>query len=135
MKTWKFAACVLLFISCAGTNSSRELANEAPDHMVVVSPKLDEAPEPRGGLAALQAAANAPEEVIKQNKSAIVWVEAVIDINGRVVGTKVAKSSGYESIDAVAMLAVARVPWKSGRKNGEPRAATVRVPIRFGAPE
>lgn len=133
MKTWKSAVCVLLLMSCAGTNSSREATNEDPDHIVVVSPKLDQAPEPRAGLAALQAATGSPEEVIKQNKSAIVWVEAVIDINGRVAGTKIAKSSGYESIDAAAMLAVARAQWKPGRKKGAPQAATVHVPIRFGA--
>lgn len=135
MKTWKSAACVLLLMSCAGTNSLRETANDEANHLVVVSPKLDQAPEPHGGLAAIQAAVRSPEEVIKQNKSAIVWVEAVIDINGRVAGTKIAKSSGFENLDAAAMLAVARVVWKPGRKKGEPRAATVRVPIRFGMAE
>ena len=133
--TRKFVAVVLLLMSCAGSKSPQtELSDNGEwdeAKVKVISPKLDHAPEPVGGVAALQAAAEAPEEVVKQNKSATVLVEARIDINGRVGGTKVVKSSGYKSIDAAAMLAVARSRWKCGRKKGEPLEAIVHVPIYF----
>ncbi len=135
--TRKFAALVLLLLGCAGSKSPQ---TEFSDNggwddakVAVISPKMDQAPEPVGGMAALQASVEQPDEVMKQNKSAKVVVEAKIDINGRVVGTKVARSSGYKNVDAAAMLAVSRVQWKSGRKKGEPVAATVQVPIYFSS--
>jgi protein TonB len=133
--TWKFAVLVLLLLGCAGSKPPQTEVSDNGDwpeaKITVVSPKMDQAPEPVGGMAALQASVEQPEEVMKQNKSAQVIVEAKIDINGRVAGTKVAKSSGYKNVDAAAMLAVSRVQWKSGRKKGEPVAATVQVPIYF----
>ncbi len=133
--TRKFAAVVLLFMGCAGTQAPSTNTNDTYEpedaKVTVVAPKLDKAPEPIGGMAALQALVEMPDEVVKQNKSATAVVEARIDINGRVSGTKIAKSSGYKSIDAAAMLAVSRSQWKCGRKQGEPLAATVQVTIYF----
>lgn len=133
--TSKFAALVLLLMGCAGSRSPQtELSDNGgwdEAKVTIVSPKMDQAPEPVGGMATLQAVVEPPDEILKQNKSARVVVEAKIDINGRVVGTKVVKSSGYKNVDAAAMLAVSRVQWKSGRKKGEPLAATVQVPIFF----
>lgn len=134
--TRKFAAVVLLLVmGCAGSQSQqgeiREEGELTETNITVIALKLDKAPELLGGLAALQALVEPPEEVVKQNKSATVVVEAKIDINGRVSGTKVVKSSGYKGMDAAAMLAVSRSQWKCGRKQGEPLDAIVQVPIYF----
>jgi TonB family protein len=45
--------------------------------------------------------------------------------------TKIAQSSGFAGMDSEALLAVARVKWKPGRRRGEPVTATVRVPVVF----
>ncbi len=129
MRITRMFGASLLLLGCAGSKPPQIELHEGK--IVVASPKLDQAPEPVGGMAALQALVELPEEVVKQNKSATVIVEAKIDINGRVGGTKVAKSSGYKSIDAAAMLAVSRSQWKCGRKKGEPVAAIIQVPIYF----
>lgn len=90
------------------------------------------APEPIGGLALLQAAVNQPEEVRKKNRTGTAVVAATISSNGRVVETRIVKSSGSAAMDAEAMLAVARVSWKPGRRNGVPVTDTVEVTLNFG---
>jgi protein TonB len=96
-----------------------------------VSKGVDTSPEPIGGLAAVQASLREPEEVWKENKEGWVIVEATINTNGRVLETKIAKSSGYVGMDSEAMLAVARVAWKPARKRGLPVIAKVHVPVVF----
>ncbi|MGH7495851.1 MAG: energy transducer TonB [bacterium] len=142
--------CLMIFLltailySCAGTRQNHEqerkkqAATEATTNpktpvprLVVVTSQLDVKPEPVGGTAAIQAAVQEPEEVWKENKMGTTEVEARINANGKVTGTKVRKSSGYAGMDAEAMLAVARVLWKPARKKNMPVEAVVRVAIDF----
>jgi TonB family protein len=130
--------------SCAGTGrdhgqeSRKQAATEETarpkitvPRLVVVTSQLDVKPEPVGGAAAIQAAIQEPEEVWKENRMGTTEVEARINANGKVTGTKVRKSSGYAGMDAEAMLAVSRVQWKPGRKSNKPVEAVVRVVIDF----
>jgi TonB family protein len=129
-----------VMFSCAGTRqagSKSEATSEsgkpkAPvPRVVVVTSRLDVKPEPVGGAAAIQAAVQEPEEVWKENKMGTTEVEARIDANGKIIGTKVHKSSGYAGMDAEAMLAVARVRWKPARKGNKPAESVVRITIEF----
>jgi protein TonB len=72
-----------------------------------------------------------PEEVWKENKNGTTVVEARVNARGKIIGTKVHKSSGYTGMDAEAMLAVSRVRWKPARKQGMPIDSVVRVTIDF----
>ncbi len=135
-----------MFISCAGSRANRTLRTvESPEAkeaeperkdgeespLVTVTSGIDLDPVPVGGFAAIQAAVQEPEEVWKENKAGTTVVEARLNANGKILGTKVYKSSGYPGMDAEAMMAVARVRWKPARKNDQPVAAVVRVPVDF----
>jgi TonB family protein len=134
-----------MLISCAGSRQDRiperegdvaaektEKENNSNIELVVTS-EVDTDPEPVGGLEAIHAAVQEPEEVWKANKTGATVVEARVDANGKVVGTKVYRSSGYPGMDAEAMLAVSRVRWKPARKKNKPVDAVVRVTIDFNS--
>lgn len=122
-------------MSCAATNKNIEQNGKifpvSNDSTQVISPHVDTPPEPVGGSDAIYAALNQPEEVWKENKTGWAVVEATIDPDGRVIATRIVKSSGYAGMDSEAMLAVARVVWKPAHQKGKPIAATVRVPVVF----
>jgi len=136
-------------LACAGTGRQQqtpergEVAESAPGVatsarkaspvLVVVTPHLEVNPEPIGGVAAIAAAVQEPEEVWKQNKMGTTTVEARVDASGKILGTKVYQSSGYAGMDAEAMLAVARVRWKPARKQNRPVEAVVRVRVEFNS--
>ena len=101
------------------------------EEIETVTDRVDTEPEPVGGLAAIQAAVQQPEEVWKENQSGTAVVEARISSNGRVSGTRVVNSSGFPGMDSEAMLAVARVIWKPGRRRGVPIETTVQVQVHF----
>ena len=58
-------------------------------------------------------------------------VEARVDASGAVSAVSVANGSGSRLLDRAAMDAVRRWRFEPARSNGEPVAATVRVPIQF----
>ena len=108
-----------------------ETKKEGKPTLMVVTSNLDDNPQPVGGAAAIQAAVQEPEEVWKENKTGTAVVEARVNAQGKIAGTKVYKSSGYAGMDAEAMLAVARVRWKPGRRSNKPVDSVVRVTIEF----
>jgi protein TonB len=130
----QFLLMLMLFGCAAKPRLDHQAGNPdspPPGKIEVVSSNLDAPPEPMGGTAAIQAALRAPDEVTLENKEGWVVVEATINASGRVIATKIAQSSGFAGMDSEALLAVARVKWKPGRRRGEPVAATVRVPVVF----
>lgn len=133
MRTWKVLLLVSAVIASACLKPlQKEVSNSPPAGAGSGSSDESIAPEPIGGLALLQSAVNQPEEVRKENRSGTAVVAATISSNGRVVETRIVKSSGSAAMDAEAMLAVARASWKPGRRNGVPVTATVEVTLNFG---
>ena len=132
------------FVSCASVQQE-QIRERSPEPITekakaeeklepgleVVTSNLDFSPAPVGGVAAIHAAMQEPEEVWKENKTGAAVVEARVNANGKILGTKIHKSSGYAGMDAEAMLAVARVRWKPARKNDRPVEAVVRVTVDF----
>jgi TonB family protein len=124
----------LLFGCAANKKIDHRTEDQGPlpnDEIEAISSNVDSPPEPIGGLEAIQAVLRMPEEVLIRNKEGWVIIEATINAKGRVASTKVAESSGFPGMDSEAMIAVARVAWKPGRRHGEPVATTVRVPVTF----
>lgn len=88
-------------------------------------------PQPLGGLQAVIAAIRYPEEALKKNWEGVVMVAVLVDAQGRVEETRIAKSSGYGALDDEALIAVARVRWQAGRKDGKPISSWTTVPVEF----
>lgn len=77
-----------------------------------------------------------PAEALRRRLegTARIWVR--VDASGRVLESKVAASSGFESLDKAALEAVSRWKFKPGTKNGEPAASSEAfVPVVFRVPE
>lgn len=131
MKTFIHFTFLLLLAGCVAKPRLGDQTQTPAAEIEIVSKNLDSPPEPVGGLEAIQAVLRAPEEVALKNKEGRVMVEATINTSGRVIATKIAASSGFEGMDAEALLAVARVAWKPARKGGTPVTAVVHVPVVF----
>jgi TonB family protein len=135
MKTRIVLLSGFILVGCAATDKHAEqtekISPASHDSIQAVSKNFDTPPEPVGGADAIHAALNEPEEVWKENKTGWAVVEATIDPEGRIIATRIVKSSGYTGMDSEAMLAVARVAWKPARKKGKSVMATVRVPVVF----
>jgi len=60
-----------------------------------------------------------------------VLLKVEVTANGKVVAVQVEKSSGYGILDQTAREAVALWTFRPARRNGQPIADTVLVPVRF----
>ena len=72
-----------------------------------------------------------PPASLRRGESGTVLVEARVDASGAVSSVSVANGSGSRLLDRAAMDAVRRWRFEPARSNGQPVAATVRVPIQF----
>jgi protein TonB len=119
-----------VFFGCAvfGGKKSTKPAEEA---VALPAEKLDEAPQPIGGLQAVMAAIRYPEDAEKKNIEGVVMVSVLVDSLGRVEETRIAKTSGHGTLDDQALVTVARVRWQPGVKNGKPVNSWTTVPVEF----
>ena len=72
-----------------------------------------------------------PRLARKLGHEGIVQLEALVSVAGRVDDLRIAVGSGHESLDAAALEAVRSWRFSAGRRNGQPVAMRVRVPVRF----
>lgn len=72
-----------------------------------------------------------PRELLRQRVEASVQLKVRVGISGKVTSIQISKSSGYEAMDKAAVDAVQRWEFTPGRRNGQPAAMTVIVPIEF----
>ena len=72
-----------------------------------------------------------PRELLRQRIEASVRLKVRVGISGKVTNIQISQSSGYEAMDKSAVEAVRRWEFKPGRRNGQPAAMTVIVPIEF----
>jgi len=92
--------------------------------------KVEEMPEPIGGLYAIQSKINYPESAKNQGKEGKVFILAYIDEVGDVVETKVIKGAGY-GLDEAALEAVKQTKFTPGKQKGKPVKVQVSIPIVF----
>ena len=72
-----------------------------------------------------------PRELLRRRIEASVRLKVRVGISGKVTSIQIAQSSGYEAMDKSAVEAVRRWEFTPGRRNGQPMAMTVMVPIEF----
>jgi len=92
--------------------------------------KLDKQPFPKGGMKAIAENVVYPLEAKQAGIEGKVTVEAVIDVNGTVISTKVLKSDN-SVLNGAATAAVKKTSFTPGSVEGKPVKATVAVPIMF----
>jgi len=72
-----------------------------------------------------------PELAVKAGVEGRVIVQANIDENGNVTGTKIQQSLGANGCDESAVNAIRSVQWKPAQKDGKPVAVSVHIPVDF----
>lgn len=105
-------------------------AEQAPAKGEAFTP-YDKAPEPVGGLAALQKKIVYPEIVRRAGIQGTAIVNVLIDASGKILETKTQMSSGNEALDLAAIAAIEGVSWKPAEKDRKPIKTWITVPIKF----
>lgn len=72
-----------------------------------------------------------PSSAVSAGEEGTVQVVAEVGIDGRAVGAKISRSSGYPDLDAAALRSIAGWSFTPGTKDGKPMAQEVIVPVRF----
>jgi protein TonB len=67
----------------------------------------------------------------RRRQEGVVLLAVLVDAAGRPESVEVQTSSGFDSLDAAAVAAVKDWEFEPGRRDGEPVASRVEVPIQF----
>ncbi len=92
--------------------------------------KVDEMPEPIGGMKTIQEKILYPEIAKRAGIEGRVFVLAFIDETGNVADAKVIKGVGH-GLDEAALEAVKQTKFTPGKQKGEPKKVQVTIPIMF----
>lgn len=103
----------------AGTKPSQDTKQE-----------IDQLPMPVGGVEAIAKALKYPKTARADSVQGTVYVEATVDVEGKVVKA-VAQKGVREDLDKAALEAVKKVKFKPGMHKGKPVEAIVTIPIAF----
>ena len=116
--SWSKTTCLLVLSLTLGPASM--LADEKP---------YDEAPVPTR-----TAAPAYPYELKREGVAGMVSVSITVDENGNVISPVVKKSTRLE-FEKPALDAVAKWKFKPAKKNGQPVAVKVTIPMKFSIEE
>lgn len=119
-------------IDSTGNTSGRSGPTTPPPGPVSFAERM---PEFQGGDAALQGFWNRNVHfegwMLDGRKRAVVYVEFVVDANGRVVDARIARGCSA-ALDRAVLDAVRRMPdWSPGRQGDRPVAVRFTQPVRF----
>ncbi len=132
MKSFKFILpMVLAIFFIVGNSSAQDSPNKKGDVYMIV----DEMPEYPGGQDALRSFISEnityPEDAKKAGIVGKVFVTFVVDIDGGVINTKIARGVD-PSLDKEAIRVINSLPkWQPGKQKGEAVKVSYTVPIQF----
>ncbi|WP_075591395.1 M56 family metallopeptidase [Labilibacter marinus] len=73
-----------------------------------------------------------PNDAKEQGKAGRVYVQFIVSKTGEVKDAKIARSAGFESLDAEAIRVISSLPdWEPGMKNGAKVDVSFTIPINF----
>lgn len=73
-----------------------------------------------------------PDEAVKNGQMGKVYLEFVVEVDGRLSNIKVVRSSGAPSLDKEAMRTLQKMPrWIPGEARGKNVRVRCRIPINF----
>ncbi len=91
----------------------------------------DQAPQPVGGIAAIQKNLVFPESARKAGFSGKTIVNVLIDVDGKALDTRILKSSGNAECDQAASEALKATRWQPATQRGKPVRVWVGFPVLF----
>lgn len=91
---------------------------------------VEQPPQIKGGLAQLSSLIKYPSEAIANNIEGRVFVQFVVDKEGKVRAPQLLRGIGY-GCDESALLAVSELAFTPGFQRGEPVAVRYSLPIVF----
>lgn len=121
----------LLWVSC---QSKQELVKNEKGRSLNVVMIPDIQPEfTRGNVSAwIATRLKYPESAVRKQATGRVFVEFVISKKGKVINSRVIRSSGDKALDAEALRVVSELPcWKPGRLKGKKVATQYVLPVTF----
>lgn len=121
----------LLWVSC---QSKQELVKNEKGRSLNVVTIPDIQPEfTRGNVSAwIAARLKYPESAVRKQATGRVFVEFVISKKGKVINSRVIRSSGDKALDAEALRVVSELPrWKPGHLKGKKVAIQYVLPVTF----
>jgi periplasmic protein TonB len=92
--------------------------------------KLDNMPEPIGGLTAIMQQVAYPKSAIKDGMEGKVFLTVVIDTMGRVKSVEI-KEGVRSDLNQAAVKAINMSNWIPAQKDGKPVESSIVVPIQF----
>ncbi len=95
---------------------------------------VEDRPELKGGMQALQAVIQYPEEAKKAGIEGRVFVQFVVDENGDLQDLQVTRSD-HELLDRAALEAVEKLEFEPGKQRGKPVKVQMALPITFTLPK
>ena len=121
MKNFFSTACASLVLMSGLLKAQDEI-----NYFVVV----EQMPEPFGGIVGIQEKVVYPEIARRAGIEGIVYIEAFIDEQGKVVRTSIVKGIGG-GCDQAAMKAIEETKFVPGKQQGKPVKVRMSIPIRF----
>jgi len=92
--------------------------------------EYDKAPEPVGGFQSLIENIVYPESARRDEAEGTVIISVVIEADGSVSDLEIAENV-REDLDQAAIQAVKQTQWLPARKENEPLACKIFIPVRF----
>ncbi|HMN26315.1 MAG TPA: energy transducer TonB [Ignavibacteriaceae bacterium] len=128
MKTFFYSSLFLCLLFSAILLAQDKKQSSTKDTIYFV--KLEEMPEPIGGLEEIQRKVIYPPEAKEQGVQGKVYVLAYINEKGIVDSTKIIKGIGY-GCDEAAKNAIKQTKFIPGKQRGKPMKVQVAIPIMF----
>lgn len=119
------SAVAIVMVALGGTPNTAVAQNSDKVYTVV-----DQMPEIVGGLPALYDEIEYPKEAVRKDISGRVYLQVVVDENGRAQNPKVIRDIGGGCGDAAAE-AITKVDFKPGKKAGKTVKVKYSLPVTF----
>lgn len=105
---------------------------EDDDAVFTVVEVLPEFPGGPAKLMVFLASVQYPNEALKAKQQGTVYISIAIEKDGSISNVEVARTSGFEMLDAAALKHVLTMPnWKPGYQAGKPVRVKYVLPVKF----